>query len=235
VIAATSRLLAILLLGGVITLAQLDQQAMRSPGLALAVPEFASANAARVRAQLDLQLGDDSLVDARRQLLLRPLPAESLTLFAFARAATGDDATATAALEAASTRGWREPVSQLASGEAALQQDEHAIAAQRIVALLSTGDLVEPALDLLARLLATPEGRAAFAYRMAQAGHWQGNRLPDMAGAVDPADLAATLALAQAQGARLPCDRLALVASGYRQRGEQALLAQFWPENCAEI
>lgn len=231
-IARLLRSAAIALLAVVTTLAQLDQQATRSPEVALLVPAAVSANAARERARLALQLGEVELADARRALAMRPMPAESLTLLSFSALGAGENDAAIAALEAASTRGWREPIAQLASGEAALQQGQHAIAAQRVVALLSTGDLVDPALDLLARLLATPEGREAFAYRMARPGHWQGNRLPAMLAAAAPADLAATLAMAQQQGAALPCDRLALLANGYRQRREEAALARFWPGDC---
>ncbi|MCB2066239.1 MAG: hypothetical protein KDE15_06315 [Erythrobacter sp.] len=233
-IARLARLALFALLAAVATLVQLDQQTTRSPELAFLVPRYFSANAARARAQFALRTGGGGLADARHALIMRPMPAESLTLFSLTAMGANDAETALAALEAASTRGWREPISQLASGEAAMQQGEYAIAAQRVVALLSTGDLAQPALDLLARLLATPAGREAFAYRLAQPGHWQGNSLPAMVAAVEPADLADTLAQAQRMGADLPCDRLAQLARAYRQRHEDGLLASFWPGSCPQ-
>lgn len=223
-----------LVMAVVASLAQLDQQSRLSPAYALLVPEGFSGNAARERSKLAVQTSDPSraLAEARQQIALRPMPAESLTVLALAAIEAGDTETARNALGAASRRGWREPISQLASGEAALQQGEYTVAAQRVSALLATGNLQEPAMDLLARLLESPEGREAFALRLAAFGRWQGNVLLPAAGVVNAEDWSDTLARAQDKGAELDCNRLRGLAERYRRDGEAAALARFWPGPC---
>lgn len=216
------------------TLAQLDQQTRIAPQYAAMVPPDFSGNAARERSKLALNLGNPSeaLAEARKQLALRPMPAESLTVLALAALDAGEADTARKALESASRRGWREPISQLASGEAALKQGANAVAAQRITALLATGNLEEPALGLLTRLIQTPEGRAAFAERLAAYGRWQNNALLSAGRFADPVDWARTLALAMQKGATFKCERLRLLAQSYHREGHEEAAALFWPGNC---
>ena len=196
----------LVLLAVVASAVQLDQQSGRDPALAPMVPEFVSGQAARARAGAAMRSGDGStaLAEARRQLALRPMPAEGLTLLALAAVSANDEDLALEALGAAGKRGWREPIAQLASGEAALQQGEHAIAAQRAVALLATGNLTDPARNLIARLLTTPDGRAAFARQLANGGHWRANALASLGGAVAPDDWQDTLHRARDLGADVP-------------------------------
>lgn len=215
---------------------QLDRQSRLTPHYALMIPDAFSGNAARERSKMALVAGqaDRALAEAQTQVALRPMPAESLTVLALAAVAAGDETMAREALGAASRRGWREPVSQLASAQAAVEQGEYAIASQRIVALLSTGNLREPALDLLSRLLEHPEGREQFADRLTAFGRWQGKALLPIYRATDPADWAATLELAQERGAQLDCPQLARLAEAYRRDDLEEDRALFWPGNCPE-
>ncbi len=224
-----------LLAAGVLaTFAQLDQQSRISPAYAGFVPELFSGNAARERSKLALQTGDGqrSVQEARTQVSLRPMPAESLSVLALAALTTGDGTMASEALGAASQRGWREPISQLASGQAALQQGEFAIVAQRVSALLATGELREPAMALLAELLEQPDGRTAFANQIASTGYWQSNALVPISRVVDKGHWAQTLALAQDSGAELDCRRLQALANVYRNDGRAADVALFWRADC---
>lgn len=223
-----------LALAALATLAQLDQQSRLTPGYAMFVPQTFSGNAARERSKLALQLGQPgvALGEAREQIALRPMPAESLTVLALAALDAGDADTAREALGAASRRGWREPIAQLASGEAALQQGEYAIASQRIAALFATGNLRDTAMSLLARLLETPEGREAFAERLAAFGRWQNNVILAAAGALDAEQWSDTLARAQAKGAELDCNRLRQLAERYGREGKDAAAARFWTGSC---
>lgn len=225
-----------LVLAVVAIFAQLDQQSRLAPHYALMIPDAFSGNAARERSKMALVTGqaDVALAEAQTQVALRPMPAESLTVLALAAVAAGEESVAREALGAASRRGWREPVSQLASAQAAVEQGEYAIASQRIVALLSTGNLREPALDLLSQLLEHPEGREQFADRLAAFGRWQANALSPIYGATDPAAWAQTLALAQDRGAQLNCSQLARLAEAYRRDGLDEDRARFWPGNCSE-
>lgn len=208
-------------------LAQVDQQARISPHLATLLPDSFSANAARERSKLALQLGEgeSALAEARLGIALRPVPAESLTVLALAAIQAGEQELARDALGAASRRGWREPVSQLASGEAAFAQGEFTIAAQRGVALLSTGNLREPAYELLARLVAVPEGRHAVAERLASFGRWQTGAIGPVASVAAADDWATTLAEAQELGAQLDCGRLRQLARAYHRREEDEAAA----------
>lgn len=210
-----------LVLAALVTFVQIDQQSRLTPQYAPLVPDVFSGNAARERSKLALQLGasEVALAEARTQVSLRPMPAESLTILALASLQAGDPETGAKALEAASRRGWREPVSQLASGRGALEQGAYEIASQRAVALLSTGNLTDAALGMVAELVALPEGREAMATRMASFGRWQGNTLTQAADFADPEDWAATITLAVGKGADLPCDQLQRLGARYSRDG----------------
>lgn len=226
--------LALVPIAGLATVVQLDQQSGREPSWAYAVPDAVSAQAARGRAGAAMRsgAGAEALANAQQQLALRPMPAEGLTLLGLAAIANGDQDLALRALGAASERGWREPIAQLASGEAALQQGDHTVAARRAAALLATGTLTDPALALLARLLATPDGRAAFARQLAAGGHWQGNALTAATTAVAPAEWSDTIARAMEQGADLPCDRLRALSAIYERDNETAAASRVLPDRC---
>ena len=226
-------LVSTLVVAVVATLAQLDQQSRLSPAYAAIVPDSFSGNAARERSRIALKLGEGQRAEdaARVQVSLRPMPAESLSILALAAVQAGDIEMARDALGAASQRGWREPVSQLASGQSALEQGQYAIVAQRIHALLATGRFTEPAHALLAQLVATPQGRAAFAEQLAGAGRWQNGLLTSAYDSVEPADWAQTLALAQQRGATFERAQLESLVKRYRRDGREEDIALFWPEN----
>lgn len=224
----------VLLLAGVATVAQLDHQSRISPGLAFAIPQGLGGSAARERSKINLQAGntDAALADAEVQLSRRPMPAESLTILALTSLAAGDIDRGRSALSAASRRGWREPISQLASGQSALSQAEFRIAAQRVTALLSSGQLTDQALALLGDLVETPAGQEAFAERLAAYGRWQDNALVPAFEASDPAAWARTMALAQKLDAQFGCDRLRALAAQYRRSGRGELVASFDTAAC---
>lgn len=201
--------------------AQIDRSARFQPELAELVPAQFSGFAAeqRTRAAIMAQQPDVALAEARQLVARRPLPAEHLGLLSLAAAMAGDGDQARAALEAASLRGWRMPVAQLAAGEAALVQEEYDIAAQRVAALMATGSMPDEAIDLAARLIALPEGQTAFARRLAARGHWQDAAITPLASAAAPADLAVVVSLAMAQGAQLDCGRISQIATRFAQDG----------------
>lgn len=190
--------------------AQLDRAARFDPALARSVPPAFAGFAAEQQARAAIRSGDAdaALAASRRLLLRRPIPAEHLALLSFAEAMGGDTQRAATALQAASLRGWREPLSQRAGAEAALIEGQPAIAAQRITALFATGQLPEQSEALAARLLQDAEGRAALARRLAAHGRWQANALPAIARSAAPRDVADTLARAEALNAELPCPAL---------------------------
>ncbi|MFB0612110.1 hypothetical protein [Aurantiacibacter poecillastricola] len=213
---------------------QLDRQSIMSPELAPLVPAPFAANASAIRSVAALRAGDsaEGLEQARQLVRLRPLPAGSLTTYSIAAAAAGQEDSALAALTAASRRGWREPLSQLASGSAALEQGQHGIAAQRVVALLASEKLRDQALELLSELVGTSEGRAQFAERMSQFGRWQTNALLPAADVVDPDDWAVTVALALEKGADLDCERVKRLEQKYLREGQEAAARILSEQDC---
>ncbi|WP_162925257.1 hypothetical protein [Aurantiacibacter odishensis] len=215
-------------------MAQLDQQSRLSPGYALLVPDAFSGNAARERSKLALQLGQPevALAEAREQIALRPMPAESLSLLALAAIETGNSDIAQEALGAASRRGWREPLAQYASGEAALNQGLEAVAAQRIAALFATGNLRKPAYTLLARLVETSEGREAFAERLAAFGRWQSQIVLGAADYATAENWSSTIAMALDQGAKLNCDQVHRLAERYRRANRLDAVARLQTGAC---
>ena len=213
---------------------QLDRSARFDPELAAMVPTSLPgfATEQRVKAAIADRDSATALAEARALVRGRPLPAEHLSLLSYAAAMEGDEALALAALEAATLRGWREPLAQQAAAEAALLSDEHDIAAQRIAALLATGELRDEALDLASRLLASEPGRQALARRLAADGHWQVNALVPLAAVAEPRQLTQAIVLAAGGGAALPCDRLSAIAAAYANIGRDAEAAAIRAADC---
>lgn len=218
----------------VATFAQLDRSSRFAPQLAVLVPPAFSGFAAeqRTRAHVEAREGDAALAEARALVAKRPLPAEHLALLSFAATLEDDEPLALAAMEASAVRGWRAPVAQFASARAALSSRAYDIAAQRISALLATGEMSEQARQLLAELITTPEGRSAMAQRYVARGHWQANSLPSAFAEAAPRDTALLLAEALEAGAPLPCARLRLVADRFAGEDNAIDRALFWPRDC---
>ena len=216
-------------------LAQLDRASRLTPALASLVPAPMQGFAARYPLADALQARDgEAAMDAARRLVkARPAPAEHMSMLAQAASLAGDEQTALAALGAASKRGWRDPVAQLSSAEAALASGAYPAASQRIAAMLATYTLPEESGSLLTRLLASPEGKEAFASQLAEQGRWQANALAVAAPMVDPDTLGDTLARALAKGADLECGTLGRIAQGYSDAGKPEAAALFWPGDCA--
>lgn len=222
------------LLASVTVLAQLDRSARFTPALAPFVPESFVGFAAERNAQRAVlaQDGAPALAATRALVAVRPLPAEHLTLLAQAQLLAGEEGKAIATLEAATKRGWRAPLAQLAAAQAAIAEDEYDAAALRLNALFATNGVPDQAVATLAALLTSEGGRAAFAERLASEGRWQGNLIARIDAAIPPADLAPTLALAQQRGAQLPCAALARIAQRYEREGFVAEAALFDPATC---
>lgn len=227
-------LAALLATGGAISFAQIDRTSREEPSLSLLVPSIFSAEASRTRAYAAVQagLGEQAMTEARTQLRLRPMPAESLSLMFVAASSHGETEIALAALNAASRRGWREPLSQLASGQSALRRGNHDIAAQRIVALLSTGRLSEQAMALLDELLQTTAGREAFAKRLIEHGLWQNGLLVSAPEALEPRTWLATLEKAEETGFAPNCDLLIEAQRRYAVKGLDFEIEKFLDGRC---
>lgn len=111
-----------------------------------------------------------ALATARELVRRRPIPAEHLSLLAIAEERSGHREQSVLLIQLAARRGWRDSLAQQAMFEIALAAGDADEAAKRLVAivLLQSGD--DDAQTRVARLLATPAGRAAFAVHIAARG-----------------------------------------------------------------
>jgi len=225
---------ALLVVAVVAIFAQLDRATRSDSQLAALVPAaFGGFSAQRLSEQAIIaQNAPAAAQEARRLIAARPLPAEHMRLLSQASALQGDAPRSLAALEAASLRGWRDPVAQISAAQAALAQGQYDAAAQRIAALFAVGSMPDQTMALAGALLADPGGQAAFARQLATSTRWPSNVLVALADAVPPVRLAQTLALARAEGAALPCDKLAVVAQNYAAKGQDEAARLFWPGDC---
>lgn len=226
---------ALLALALLTAFAQIDRSSRFAPQLAPLVPTQFRGFAQQRLTELALARADAAaaLPLARRLVLVRPLPAENLTLLSQAAVLADDLPTGVAALEAAGERGWREPTAQQAMATSALLTHNWEAASQRIVALMAAGKLepeqIEP---LVVQLTQTADGRAALARRLSESGHWQGNFVPG-APAYLPADVYADVIVrARGLNATLDCGGLQHAATALQHNGANAAVARFWPGEC---
>jgi len=218
----------------VATYAQIDRSSRFNPALAPLVEEpFRGFAAARLTQQAIAAQDPAASGLARELVRIRPLPAENLTLLSQARLLAGAVEGGLAALEEAGKRGWREPVAQQAMAQAALLSDNPDAASLRIAALLATGAVQrEVTSPMVQQLAQSAEGRAAFARRLAEQGHWQKNFLAIGPGLMAPTEYVDLVARARTLNAELDCGSLDRAAKTLENRGAGELARQVWPGSC---
>lgn len=225
------------LLAGGVVIVQTDRRARYVPELAGAVPAGLGGFADEQRLRLSLTTGQGDIAQARVQaadlVQHRPIPADHLTNLAIADALAGDEAGAQAALETASRRGWRDPLPQIASAQAALDQRAYPLAAQRLAALLATGQLADQTQALLLRLVAVPEGREALARLYAGAGYWQPGAMRLLSGSAPPAQFADWTARIRRAGGDPDCAAVANAVERYGREGVAEAGRLFARSGCA--
>ena len=214
--------------------AQLDRSARFSPSLAPLVPQAFAGFAAERTAQRAVlsQEPEVALASTRALIAVRPLPSEHLSLLAQAQIRAGEEQAAIATLQAATKRGWRDPLAQLAAAQAAVADGAHEAAALRLQALFATGKMPDQSIATLALLLASQGGREAFAKRLVEGARWPANLLNPASFAIAPSDLAPTLVLAREKGAHFDCNALRRIADRYAGDGHSAESAMIDPGKC---
>ena len=227
---------ALLLLSGLVVSVQLDRQALDDPRIGLAVPEPLRAVAQQRLLEAELAVGGsaDTVTMARQLVRMRPLPAHHLTLYAQAAQMRGDVEATLRALEGAASRGWREPIPQLAVAQASVISGDFESAAQRVAALTATGALNEDTKRTLVAILPQADGREAIAEQLAAGGHWTRYFVRQLASLATLEQFADTIGRARDKGAALDCDQLLAVAERSSDEGREDLVARFWPGNCQE-
>lgn len=162
----------IVLVAAIASFAQLDRSSRRSPELSPLVPGPFRGFAQLTETASTVRVADPevALATARELVRLRPIPAEHLSLLAIAEERSGHREKSALLIQSAARRGWRDALAQQAMFEIALAAGDSDEAAKRLVAmvLLQSGD--DDVQTLVARLLASPGGRAAFAEHLAAGG-----------------------------------------------------------------
>ena len=156
--------------------AQLDRQSRYSPELSAAVPEamrsFSQYHyaAAATTAATD---PDIALIEARRLLERRPMPAEHLSLLASAQGAAGRQVYGLQTIQSAARRGWRDTAAQSAMLRLAIVSDDGIEAARRLAAIWALAPSDDVLSNVAPQVLARPDAMAEFARLLASSPRWE--------------------------------------------------------------
>ncbi len=220
----------------VATGAELDRASRRIPQLATLVPPPFRSFAQEQLVSSTVRSDPPAAALENAQLLVRrrPVPSEHLSLLAIAEERIGKSEQSGPLVQAAARRGWRDPIAQQAMFAIALNAGDAGESAHRVAAMWALQDDQAPLRDLAAQLLAQPEGRAALAEAIGLGGRWIA---PFMAAASDfaPVELAQTVSLADAKGARPDCRAILRLDQSYtarRMAAERAAISTA-VSNCA--
>ena len=220
---------ALIAIGAVTSIAQLDRQSRYAPNMAAHVPaEFRAFAQAHITADaIDKAEANLALAEARRLVERRPVPAEHLRLLALAQF-KADDPRAATTIQLATQRGWRDPSAQeamlrLASGTGNMEE-----AARRYAALLQNKASDEDMLLEFGRPVfagSESKARAVFVDLLVSGARWQSTFLARGA-QVMPADAYLAIIRASAErGARFDCQGLQSAAAILAER-DAALAAE---------
>lgn len=231
------------IVGGVIAVAiavpavavQFDRQSRRDGLYAERVPgPFMGFAAARMVAR-DLDDGNTNaaLIDARRMIAHRPIPAENLTLMALASVRADDFDTASEAMMLSAQRGWREILSQQLIISSAVASQSWDVASARLIALWSTNLGDQQVEELSQEVLSHPETQRAFGERLADKVRWQGQFLIWGARNLPTPAFVTTIRTAIDHGAQFDCAVLSAQAGLLVDNGQPQAAQQIWSGGCA--
>jgi len=182
-----------------------------------------------------LRSGDPqaALIEASELVQRRPMPAENLFALAFARQRAGQPGLAMDTTQAAARRGWRVVPLQQLQIEIALQAGVPEEAANRLAALWALKDPGKKLGETPRAVLATDQGRKAFARQIAGTSKWQNSFLQEGADIVAPDVFADTIGLAANAGARFDCPLLSRKALALALQGHLGAADTMWAGQCA--
>lgn len=172
------------------------------------------------------------LADARRQILLRPIPAESLSALAVAQELNGQTDAAARTIATAGPRGWRDPVVQMALADSAFTQGQWDVAAKHLGALYGSLPYGERPDPLVLKLLSRPEMVDAMARLLGQNPNWAGSFVSFALEKLPGPDQARLVKAATASGAELDCKPIAAAARRQLNAGAPSPAAAMWFAGC---
>jgi hypothetical protein len=156
---------------------QLDRQARHAPHIARFVPDALSSFALyRKAAQFVDQDNPVEAMQATRQLIaIRPIPAEHLSMLAYAQILSGDAAKGTQTIQQAARRGWRDVPTQRAMFGLARDGDDGAEMARRYIAMSVMLGRNEMLAEITPQAFASEEARETAAQLVAAPSLWSVN------------------------------------------------------------
>lgn len=206
---------------------QLDRETIRRPSLApmVAGPFRANAQTIVAASALEAQSADEAVREARKLVLRRPIPAESLTMLASAQYKAEQIDEAAATIQIAARRGWREPFAQQIMAQLALGAGDMPEAARRYAALLINQSIPDELLvELGAPILAEPAGpgRRTMIAIVTDADRWRTTFLRRGPAVIDPDAFAEIATGSIERGVVFECAGLASAAKRLSQSDRQA-------------
>lgn len=158
--------------------AQLDRQARFDPTFVASVPEPFRAFSQRHVTVEALRSGNTALalMEARKLVARRPMPAEHLRLLSLAEFEYGAAEQSVYSIQLAARHGWRDRSTQQTMLNLAVAAGDQTEAARRFAALFARGGIEEAELRAFAQKVFGPSGSAArieFANILSEAERWQ--------------------------------------------------------------
>ncbi len=200
-----------LLLVAIVTAAmQLDRQSRYDPDWANIVPEPARYFAQAHVTVEALEEGDTraALEAAETLLERRPVPAETMRLYAQTQLQAEETETGLVALQIAAQRGWRDPVTQEAMAQIAWSAGDAAASANRLAALYARESDTEVLQTLAQQVLSDPAGREQMAVLLAGPARWEARFIRQARHHMSAETFNAILLNADAKGADFTCGPL---------------------------
>ena len=214
----------------------LDRIAVKSFGVAAAVPAPLRAQSLRPLAQVAMIAGQPAAAVrlAAAAVAADPVDPASSALLGGARMLANDYPGAEQAFRVAASFGWREPLTQRYWYAAALQSRDYPRAAERLDALLRVNGNLPDAAALLAPLESDPEGRVALIQRLRERPRWLPGYLRVGADLDGEALVRRSQVLVElaAGGAPLGCQMVTSWARGALARGDRASAERMWQAHC---
>ncbi|WP_404480177.1 hypothetical protein [Novosphingobium sp. BL-52-GroH] len=216
---------------------ELDRQARKDPAVAALVPQPFRGYALETLAREAYRGGNYAAAASFARALVerRPVPAESLSLYADGLIATGDLDAALPAVELAAQRGWRDRSTQRVVILSAIQAGDWQVAAQRLLALWRQGERGPWLTDLTATVLANPSALTAFTGGIIDHERYWGTDFLSWAGDIFPTDtLTAVAATLARRHAYFECDRISLRVGQMVRTGKAQSAVALWGAACAK-
>lgn len=191
-----------------------------------------SAGALSLAADNALSRGDMAGAEglARRALILMPRDVRALRVMGFASSARGNPRLGSELLVRAGALSWRDPVTQAWLVEAALDQRNFTTAAQRIDAILRSGQQAREMLTLAHQAARIPEMREALIVQLADDPPWRAAFFSEMNALPKEAwtDHALLIDALRAREGPLPRAEVVRFVRHMVEQGDYALARRVW-------